>query len=333
MIRNQMLVGLFFLSSVAMAKDTIWLDNGDRIVGDIVLKSDDRLVVDTGYAGRIYIDWERVVTLETGKPITIHIEGVEAGAKAVLDISANGTVICKTCATPIIALKDVDTLVYPTLWISDFRTEGNIDLSARFERKDNDTDEYNLDSEVRVYHGKWRHILSGEKEKKSEDGVVNKNKWEGKYGIDRFFGEHLYLRTMLEYQKDHEGELFRARQYGAGPGYLFWDDKLSRFDISASYVKAELWSEDGFNIAFHALLLSWDYRRAVFGDRFTFYFKGDAVAPDIDEVDLIVSSELGLKYKINGWLSADISYNIDETKASIGDTRDYETKVGIGANW
>jgi hypothetical protein len=112
------LVSLFFclLPSLAMAKDTIWLANGDRIVGDIVFKQGDRVVVETDYAGRVHIDWDKVATLETGKPVAVKIKSVPGTATSVLSLSQSGTVICFQCKVKLIELRDIDSLNYSAWW-------------------------------------------------------------------------------------------------------------------------------------------------------------------------------------------------------------------------
>lgn len=338
MIDKRNLLALCLLPSVAMAKDTIWLDNGDRIVGDIVFKTDDRLVVKTGYAGRVKIDWARVATLETQTPITVMIKGVEEASLSVLDVSENGTVICKKCSTQIVELQDIDTLVYPTLWNESLRTEGHLDLTADFERKDNDIDEYNIDSEVRLHHGRWRHDLDGEKERKSENDVTKEDRWDIKYSLDRFLGDHFYWRTSAELQRDHESDVFRARQYGAGPGYRLWDDELRRLDVSISYNHVHFWAHDAeqnenWEYGFNATQMSGDFRHALFGDRISFYAKADIAQPHIDVVELIIDAEFGFTHKITDLLSAKVSYEIDDIKTTMGDRRYYQSKVGLRASW
>lgn len=332
-MRNWILLGLCLLPPMAMAKDTIWLDNGDRIVGEILFKNNDRLVIATDYAGRITVDWEHVATLETDKPIAIVIKGVEDEAVSKLDVFENGTVICKQCKTPVVALEHIRTLVYPTVISDSFRSEGHIDLSANFERKDKDIDEYSLDSELRLYHGKWRHVVNGEVEKKSEDDETSKNKWNARYNIDRFFGEHLYFRTAVEYQKDYVEAVYRARSYGAGPGYLFWDDKLKRLDISLAYGNAHYWAEGPFELSFDATQLTWDFQHALFGDRVTFYARGDITEAYVKAIDLVIDAEMGFRYRISGWLLAHVSYEVDDIRTRYGDNREYQTTLGLGASW
>ena len=42
--------------------DTVWLNNGDRLSGTIILMDGGKLVLDTTYAGRVVIDWKNIQT-------------------------------------------------------------------------------------------------------------------------------------------------------------------------------------------------------------------------------------------------------------------------------
>jgi hypothetical protein len=99
-------------AAVTNAADTVWIKNGDRIVGSIQSKTGDHLIVETAYAGRLSIDWIQIATLETSTSITVKIKGAAASTESVLDIADDGYVICKKCTPALIPLADVDALLY-----------------------------------------------------------------------------------------------------------------------------------------------------------------------------------------------------------------------------
>ena len=87
----------FLLSTVLLLAwpawaDTVWLNNGDRLSGEILLLDGGKLVLKTKYAGRVLIDWKDVSTLSSDKPLLVkrdnfegqhsqHLEAAEAGAR------------------------------------------------------------------------------------------------------------------------------------------------------------------------------------------------------------------------------------------------------------
>jgi hypothetical protein len=103
---------LSLLFANVLAADTVWIKNGDRIVGTIQSKNGDHLVLDTVYAGRLTIDWRQIATLETSTPIVVKIKPAAGLTHSVLDIADDGYVICKKCTPALIPLTDVDTLAH-----------------------------------------------------------------------------------------------------------------------------------------------------------------------------------------------------------------------------
>ena len=66
----------FLLSTVLLLAwpawaDTVWLNNGDRLSGEILLLDGGKLVLKTKYAGRVLIDWKDIDTLSSDKPLLV----------------------------------------------------------------------------------------------------------------------------------------------------------------------------------------------------------------------------------------------------------------------
>lgn len=49
--------------------DEVWMKNGDRLTGALLYKADDILVLRTGYAGEIRLQWSQVERLSTDRPV------------------------------------------------------------------------------------------------------------------------------------------------------------------------------------------------------------------------------------------------------------------------
>lgn len=65
---------LLSLSCSAFA-DTVWLNNGDRLTGEILLLDGGKLSFKTKYAGRVLIDWKDIDTLSADKPLMLRRTG------------------------------------------------------------------------------------------------------------------------------------------------------------------------------------------------------------------------------------------------------------------
>lgn len=62
-----------FLSTLAapLWADTVWLNNGDRLSGEIILLDGGKLALKTKYAGQVLIDWKDIDTLSSDKPLLV----------------------------------------------------------------------------------------------------------------------------------------------------------------------------------------------------------------------------------------------------------------------
>lgn len=66
-----------FLASVCLVAaasaraDEVWMKNGDRLTGTVVRKADDTLILRTGYAGEIRLQWSQVERISTDRPVDV----------------------------------------------------------------------------------------------------------------------------------------------------------------------------------------------------------------------------------------------------------------------
>ena len=63
-----LLSGLF---SFAVQADTVWLKNGDRLTGQIILLDSGKLLLKTDYAGTITLNIHKVATLKSEQPLLV----------------------------------------------------------------------------------------------------------------------------------------------------------------------------------------------------------------------------------------------------------------------
>jgi hypothetical protein len=90
-------LGLFLMAAVSFADDEVKLKNGDRVTGKVLSLAGGKLVIETGYAGKLSIDWAQVVSVKTDAPIKVKLatgdlmEGkLSAGAEGRLKIDTPG---------------------------------------------------------------------------------------------------------------------------------------------------------------------------------------------------------------------------------------------------
>jgi hypothetical protein len=96
-MRVAWVAALFLMAAVSFADDEVKLKNGDRVTGKVTSLAGGKLMIETGYAGKLLIDWAQVVSVKTDAPIKVKLatgellEGkVSAGAEGRLKIETAG---------------------------------------------------------------------------------------------------------------------------------------------------------------------------------------------------------------------------------------------------
>ena len=312
--------------------DTVWLNNGDRLTGQIVLLEGGKLALKTKYAGRVLIDWEDIDTLSSDQPLLVKRSGFTGQRSQHLEAAGKGMVRVVNGNTQTVPLTDIKQLVPPRPLITDFVWEGNLDAKLDMERNDNETDEFRLKGNTRVSHGRWRHVLKGEYEHETKNSEEVDNNWELEYDLDRFITQQWFIRSSAYQQRDAFEKIDRQTSFGMGPGYRFWDDELGRFELIGQYERFALHGAGG-TTRFGAYGLEWDYKRLLSGTRIELYSTAQLAMPTIDEVDYVFEGEAGVRYRVNEWARVSLLYELNQLRGLGQTTSERKYMIGLGVGW
>ncbi|MBG0839279.1 DUF481 domain-containing protein [Ectopseudomonas toyotomiensis] len=329
----RVLIALFLFTLAApLWADTVWLDNGDRLSGEIILLDGGKLALKTKYAGQVLIDWKDIDTLSSDKPLLVRRSGFDNERSERLSAAGSGMVRVQGEREYTLPLAQIKRLVPPRPLLEDRLWEGNLDAKLDMKRNQNDVDEWKLKGNTRVEHGRWRHVLSGELERETKNDRKVEDNWELEYDLDRFVTEHWFWRVGVEQAEDEFETVDRQRIVGTGPGYRFWDDELGRFDLIGQFNRVRLES-DVADLAFNTTSLELDYKRLLWGTRLEFYANAQLQIPHIEEIDYVLDSEFGLRYRLNQWARLSLLYELDQLRAPGQMVSDRHYLIGIGVGW
>ncbi|MCO6058116.1 DUF481 domain-containing protein [Pseudomonas sp. MOB-449] len=331
LLRSLCAVFSFVLCAPVWA-DTVWLNNGDRLSGEIILLDGGKLALKTKYAGRVLIDWKDIDTLSSEKPLVLKREGLDSQHSRSLKAAGKGMVLLENGKRETVPLASIRQMVPPRPLLKDRVWEGNLDAKLDMERNEDSTDEWKLKGDTRVEYGRWRHVLSGQLEKETKNGARTEDNWELEYDLDRFFSEHGFIRGSYDQDNDDFAFFERQRSYGVGPGYRFWDNELGRFDLIAQFTRFQLDSDAG-NLDFNAYSFEWDFKRLIWGTRFELYSKAQLQVPQMDEIDYVLDSEFGLRYRLNDWARLSLLYELDQLRGLGQTNSDRHYLIGVGIGW
>jgi len=326
-----LLSGLF---SFAVQADTVWLKNGDRLTGQIILLDSGKLLLKTDYAGTITLNIHKVATLKSEQPLLVKRDKFTSESSLALRPAQEGYVrLVNGGPEQAIALAEIDQLMVPRPVIEDLRWKGTISFSADYKRKDSSSDDYGLDVSTELRHGLWRHALDTEYDYETKNKAKKTERFEATYALDRFITERWFWKNKFKYSNDHLEELRRQYIYGTGPGFQFWDDELGGFALSGLLNHNKLEFDSGEKQSFNSTTLSWNYNRYLAGKAFELYSKGEFGSPFIGDIDYILDGEAGLRYKLNSWAALTLKAELEKVSSQYGDLNDRRYMIGVGVGW
>ncbi len=314
--------------------DTVWLKNGDKITGDILVLDSGKLLLKTDYAGTITLMMTKISTLETEQPLLVKLDAFTTETSKALRAGPEGSVTLVNGESPKkIALADIQQLMRPKPVIEDLRWKGNISFSADYKKKENDIEDYSLDVSTELRHGLWRHGLDTEYDHETKNSAKKTERFEASYALDRFITERWFWKNKAKYVNDHIEELRRQHVYGTGPGFQFWDNELGALAVSSLLNHNKYQFESGEKQSFNSSTVSWDYNRYLSGKSFELYTKGDVGVPFISDIDYILDSEAGLRYKVTSWAALTLKAEWSKVSSQYGDLNDRRYLIGVGVGW
>lgn len=319
---------------LSVQADTVWLKNGDRMTGRILLLDSGKLLLETDYADTITLNIKKIATLETDEPLLVKLDTFTTESSKALRPAPEGSVTLINGDTPkTIALTDIQQLMKPKPIIEDLRWKGNISFSADYKKNENDIRDYDLDINTELRHGLWRHALDTEYDYETKNEAKKTERFEASYALDRFITEKWFWKNKAKYINDHVEELRRQHTYGTGPGYQFWDNEIGAFALSGLINHNKFDFIDGDKKNFNSNTLSWDYNRYISGKSFELYTQGEVGVPFISGIDYVLDSEAGLRYKVNSWAAITLKAEWDKVSSQYGDLNDRRYLIGVGVGW
>jgi hypothetical protein len=312
--------------------DTVWLNNGDRLSGEIVLLDGGKLALKTKYAGQVLIAWKDIDTLRSEKPLLIRRQGLDSERSNQLEAAGKGMVRVINGSAQTVPLASITRLVPPRAVLEDRIWEGNLDAKLDMDRDENETNEWKVKGNTRVEHGRWRHVVSGELEREIKNGNKIEDNWQLEYDFDRFLTDHWFWRTGVEQKEDEFEYINQQRIIGTGPGYRFWDNELGRFDLISQFNRVHFKTQDA-DLEFDSYSLEWDYKRLLWGTRLELYSNAELQLPAIQQVDYAFDSEMGLRYRLNEWARLSLLYELDQVRALGQTSSERRYLLGIGVGW
>lgn len=317
------------LIPLATAADTVTLNNGDRLTGNIVAMSDGELVIETSYSGEISVPWGRVDDLETDEPIRLRTNVGDAVSARVVGIRDGRLELADRDESP--APNAIDAINPPEPGVE---FSGFADAGATISRGNTDASSFNVGAESTARTANNRYIVGGEyylEQDEGEDTAENARVF-GRYA--RFLSEQWFLGANLSFEHDPFRDLDLRSTAGAGIGYQPYEsDELSlALETGANLVHDDF--DEADDETFAAGRFAVDYRQRLFDGPIVFH--NSELLPPLDApTEFVFTSRSGLRMPLFAGLNGTFQLNFDFDNDPVQD-RDKEDVIytfKVGYNW
>lgn len=198
------------LFSLIGQADTVHLNNGDQVSGEINKMDGKSLIIDTHYAGEIELKWNDISTLISDKEVTMMLPD-RSSIKGKITGLSNGQLELEGDSRQNINLSDISKL--NPVANGSYETSGHFHFGGS--RTQGNTEKWSIHSDAEyVLRNEWNRFtlgamynLSSDDGKKSEDNL----RFFGKY--DRFIDDHWYGYINTDFTKDrfHKRQISKPR--------------------------------------------------------------------------------------------------------------------------
>ncbi len=187
------------------AKDILWMNNGDRLTGNIEEVTEQSVRIALPYSGAVTVQREAIKRWRIDKE-----DKPKATAKGGLKL-----------------FEDEQDERNAWLWT------GSGDLNVKLKQNDKQTNNVNLKWKSELANLDWRYSFSGEYSYETSDSVTDNHDYKLNPTIDYFFDQQWFVRSSLNAEYDMLESNYLSLDYGTGPGYRFWNEKRRRLEFVA----------------------------------------------------------------------------------------------------
>ena len=326
-MNKRILLALTFLTtclvSVSLpchAADQVVLKNGDRVSGELIGVSNNRVSIKTQYAGILLIKQNAVATITTETEFTqINRDGSQKETMLSEDEAVQYLMIVRK-ANP-----------FDVANVRDW--EKRLDVAAHSSTGNADVRSYTIRGTSKLSKPKTEQTVTVLFEQEITDGHKNKDKLDAKYGVRFLRNNGWFATTNLDFLEDTPKEIRNRTVFGFGGGRKLWDHSQGTFTMEAA-ASGVYESRTADSITSPALRVGAEYKKVLFGGLVE-AFHNDRLLWIVDDTKGVLDSSNGVRLNLSNQFNlsfrTDVSY---ETQPHIEtSTTDVTYAVGMGLNF
>lgn len=303
--------------------DEVRLKNGDLITGHVVRMEDEKLILETSYAGKITIKWTEVSNLRTEEPIKVVLSD-ETSHQGIIELAEQGKMKLKmvdteeTVSFNLAAVKSIN----PKPPEPAFKLRGHVNVGVNLSEGNTETENYHFDGEVIARTKKNRYTIGGEYDLKKNDDKRTEDNALGYVKYDRFLTKKWYFNSTGSLEFDKFRDIDLRTTVGAGIGYQFYETPLTNLSTEAGLAYVITDYDDAKDEEYPAGRWAINYDRFFFNKFVQFFHFDEGFISLEDSEDIFIRTRTGLRFLLHKNFNATVQYNWDwDNTPAPGDDR------------
>jgi putative salt-induced outer membrane protein YdiY len=308
--------------------DVVYMNNGDRITGDIKRVWDNELFLETPYADEFPISLDAVARIESDEPFEIELrDHSEITGSFGVDESGAMVLITETETRPFSPM-GIEELSEPE---ERFDWDARSDFSYRATRGNTETTNFLWQAAGGVKIGDHRHRGDFSFDRIDQDGLTTKEQYTANYVYSWFFSDDWFLASGIGYERDPIRELTYRYTPGGGLGYQFFDDAYRQFEVVLSAVGVR---EKLGGVTEDSSAARWDlrYRRDMLGGDLEFFHNHRLWVYVTGRTNRVVDTSTGFRWDVWGdiYMNVQVDWDWESEPAAGNEQEDITYALGIG---
>lgn len=338
-------LSLFLLSLSALLAghaafaDELLMNDGSRLLGEVVGRENGTLVFKTSYAGKISVKWEEVSELKSDKPMVLMFRDETTTTTQHIRNDADDLIVAADASEPDQTIdQDVVEFINPEPWRTGdgYKFSGHVNFALETQRGNTDKDEIDMDGDLtwRFLHD--RFIAFAELEDDRNNGKKTTEKWKANGAYNHFFTRKWYAGAALGFEHDKFADLDLRSVVGPIAGYQWFESKKMNLSTEAGpmYVDEDFIDADDDDY----LAAGWgiNFDRFLFGGDFVqFYHKQTGLWSLDDTSDVVWNSWTGLRFPLILGLVASTEIKVEYDGGAPDGVDDTDTTylLKLGYQW
>lgn len=326
---------MFLLPVSPVWADTLWLENGDVLTGDIIKLEEGKLSIKTAYAGTVVVDWAFVRALDSDQEFWVSLVGESQPRKRTLQKQTTGVAVIEddgmtrsfSAVWPLAGIHQQPPRLAETWQV---RGDLGVGLDSQF---GNDQERsITLDGELKIDDQWNKNTFRWDYDRENDEGDKS-SEWLIAYSYSRYLDEHIYAQGASVRDFDSEADLRYRTSLGGSLGYRFWETKERELRTSAGL--SRLWEKYKINSRKKDFAITWmvNYRSILQED--LGYYADTRIFYRLGSGEKLVTLRQGVKWTLMSGLSLKLDHYLDYDSQPLDTVKktDHQVKMGLGYQW